>query len=152
MLSVVPPTERTFGDAAGYDRRPAVAPRKRARNDAGVPGRRLEGVLSKLVSPLNSPPPKLIETATTPGCRAAYWMATARSLNEELFASTRRIFAPGAIAWAHSTSREISLAQSALAAGKFVRLPVWLTFVKLGSGKLNLASKAFRSLAMFGSS
>ena len=53
-----------------------------------------------------------------------------------LLASTRRIFAPGAMAWAHSTSSSISPAQPELAVGKVVveAVPEALmpTFVKLG--------------------
>ena len=53
-----------------------------------------------------------------PRLRADVARRSNRSLNELLLASTSRIFAPGAMAWAHSTSRAISVIQPALAAGK----------------------------------
>src|SRR5437660_5940814 len=74
-------------------------------------------VLSNPVSVLNSPPPQLMDTATTPGWPAAKLAAESRLLNELSLASTRRILAPGAMAWDHSTSRAISLAHPESAAG-----------------------------------
>jgi hypothetical protein len=73
-------------------------------------------------------------------------------------ASTRRMLAPGATAWAHSTSREISTAQeSPLPEGSVVgRLeaavePFWLTTVSEAVGRLKVVSKVVRSAAMSGS-
>ena len=45
----------------------------------------------------------------------------------EVLASMRTMLAAGAMAWAHSTSRAISLAQPASVLGSLVVLPVWLT-------------------------
>ena len=65
-------------------------------------------------------------------------------------ASTKRIVALGAMACAHSTSSEISKPQSALVVGSLAP-PVWLTILKFAAGRPNFASKAAKSLAMFGS-
>src|SRR5437868_481485 len=53
------------------------------------------------------------------------------------------------MAWAHSTSSEISTAQLASAVGMVVP-PVWLTLVNVGPARPNLASNALRSEAMLG--
>jgi hypothetical protein len=71
-------------------------------------------------------------------------------------ASTRRIWAAGAIAWAHWTSRLISSAQPEFAFGYLV-VPVWLTFVKqpfavVHAGRPNLLLKTARSDSAVGSS
>jgi len=50
-------------------------------------------------------PQNSMETVTTPRWFRAKSTAVAKSASEEEFASTRRIFARGAMAWAHSTSR-----------------------------------------------
>src|SRR5215471_16815776 len=91
----------------------------------------LRKVLSKLVWPENSFPPQLIDTATTPGVLAAVVTAVNRFTNEADDASTRRMLAPGATAWAHSTSRAISVAQPELADGRVVP-PFWFTTLKVG--------------------
>src|SRR5262245_24620424 len=74
-------------------------------------------LLSKLVSLENSLAPQLIDTATTFDWLAANRTAVSRLVNEASFASTSRMLALGAMAWAHSTSRAISLAQPLLADG-----------------------------------
>ena len=73
-----------------------------------------EKLPSSPVSP-NSPPllPKLIETTVAPPPPlatdfAAQSAAVSKSLSELVFASTRMMFAPGAMACAHSTSRASS--------------------------------------------
>ena len=67
-----------------------------------------------------------------------------------LLASTKRIEAPGAIACAHWTSRQVSVDQEGLNTGS-VEPPVWLTFWKDGgAGIPNVALKVARSAAMFG--
>src|SRR5262245_59191099 len=85
-------------------------------------------VLSNEVSLENSPPPKLMDTVTTPGWLAAVRTAANRLLNELLSASTRRMLALGAMAWAHSTSRAISLIQPAFGGGNWVP-PRWSILV-----------------------
>src|SRR5258708_1994874 len=75
-------------------------------------------------SPAYSGDPQLMETALTPGWAAAYRTAAYISTSAFELASTRRIWAAGAMAWAHSTSREISTAHVALADGRVVVLPV----------------------------
>src|SRR6266478_4794522 len=92
------------------------------------------------VSVLNSPPPQLMETTTTPGWLAAKRTAVKRLLVELVVASTRRILALGAIAWAHSTSSAISLAHPPLGDGRGVVPPVWFTLVRVGSGRPNRRS------------
>jgi hypothetical protein len=71
-------------------------------------------------------------------------------------ASTSRIFAPGAIACAHSMSSAISSAQPESLRGVEVP-PFWLTFAKqpfavVHAGSPNCALKTERSLSAFGSS
>lgn len=66
------------------------------------------------------------------------------------------MFAPGAIAWAHWTSRLISSAQPEFAFGYLV-VPVWLTFVKqrfavVHGGRPNLVLNTPRSDSAVGSS
>src|SRR5882724_10609508 len=94
--SVVPPTARTFGNAAGYDAGAPLSPDD-ARNvtPAWPVGVRKE--LSNVASPENSPPPKLIDTATTPGRLAAKRTAANKFESEASFASTSKILAFGAM-------------------------------------------------------
>jgi hypothetical protein len=71
-------------------------------------------------------------------------------------ASTSRIFAPGAMACAHWTSRLISSAQPALVRG-YVEPPLWLTLVKqpfdvVQAGSPKVLLKRFRSASAVGSS
>ena len=54
--------------------------------------------------------PKLMEMTSPRLLSTAYLMALRRSESWFDFANTRTIFAPGAILWAHSTSRLISSA------------------------------------------
>ena len=84
-------------------------------------------------------------------------MASYRSVKEFELASTRTMFAPGAMAWAHSTSMASSFSQFPLGfpgpagsvPGRSVVLPYWLTFVKLGgSGRPNGWSNSARSLVL----
>lgn len=56
------------------------------------------------------------------------------------------MFAVGAMACAHSTSKEVSTAHPA-----FVVVPAIFSIVKLGVGRPYSLSKVARSLAMFGS-
>src|SRR5216683_774810 len=58
---------------------------------------------SKAVSPLNSPPPQLMETSVAP-MLFAYETALNRFVSLLLAASTSTILAAGASAWAHSSS------------------------------------------------
>ena len=80
--------------------------------------------------------PQLIDTTDTPGCCAALWTALIRSASDWLLASTRMIWAPGAIACVHSTSSASSLSQLATpapvgsTAGSGVDCPDWLSTVK----------------------
>src|SRR3981081_1798232 len=57
--------------------------------------------------------PQLLEIATTPGVADAVAIAANRSESKFVGAMTSRIFAPGAIAWTHSTSSVVSVAQPA---------------------------------------
>src|SRR5579884_1082251 len=52
------------------------------------------------------------------------------SARRSLAASTRRIRAPGAMAWTHSTSIEISMAHALFGLGYVVFPPLSLTFLK----------------------
>src|SRR5947209_6960232 len=63
------------------------------------------------VSEENSRAPQLMDTATTPGWLRASLTAPSKSLRLLERASTSRILAPGATAWAHSASRAVSPAQ-----------------------------------------
>src|SRR6516165_3810323 len=150
MFRVVPPTATTFGDTAGYDGGAPASPDETRKVTPACPvGVRNE--LSKEFSPENSPAPQLLETATTPGWRAANATAAARLERSALAASTSRIFALGAMACAHSMSSAISTAQPASGCGSDVP-PVWLTLVNVGSGRPNCRSNWCRSLAARGSS
>ena len=75
-----------------------------------------------------------METTETPGRPAAVVTALKRSEKEFVFASTKRMFALGAVAWAHSTSSEASRAQPALFRGSLVP-PVSLMILKLGGAE-----------------
>ena len=55
--------------------------------------------------------PQLIDTTDTPGWLAAVATLAIRSDSDWLLASTRMIWAPGAMAWAHSTSSASSTSQ-----------------------------------------
>ena len=55
--------------------------------------------------------PQLIETTETPARLRAVFTAVTKSKVEGVFASTRTMLAPGAMAWDHSTSRAISVNQ-----------------------------------------
>src|SRR5713101_5746196 len=72
---------------------------------------------SLLTSLEDSPPPQLMETWWTPVWEAAKSTAPKRLAKLFVAASTKRILAPGAMAWAHSTSRDISRAQPRLVLG-----------------------------------
>src|SRR4029077_11523403 len=79
--------------------------------------------------------PQLLEIATTPGVADAVATAANRSLSKFVGAMTSRIFAPGAIAWTHSTSSVVSVAQPALASvEKFDSVGV-PTMVRLTGGR-----------------
>src|SRR5262245_18961801 len=109
MVSLVPPPATTFGDTDGHSGAEAepLSPDEAMKVTPLWP----EGVgqmQSRLRSLESSPSPKLMETATTPGCLRAQSAAFARSLMLFVLASTRRILAAGAIACAHCTSRSIS--------------------------------------------
>src|SRR5438067_2121154 len=123
--SVVPPTDRTLGDADGYEVGAPLSPDEATKVTPAWPAG-VRNVPSELASEENSPPPQLMETATTPGCAAAKRTAVNRLPSELSAASTRRMLAIGAMACAHSTSRAISLAQPPSAVGMTVP-PVWLT-------------------------
>src|SRR4051812_46483218 len=127
-LSVVPPTAITHGLYAGY---PPGFPRSPVENtQTAFVSLQYE---SLAVSPLISPVvPQLLLMTETPLCFAAYAIAVLRSVKLLDFASTSRMFAAGASAWAHSTSSDASNAQLASVAGRSDVLPVWLTFLNEG--------------------
>ena len=86
-----------------------------------------------------------MDTTETPGRAAAVETAVNRSEKEFVFASTRTMFASGAVAWAHSTSSDSSTAQPALSRGSRVP-PVSLMTLKLGgAGKPKVRSNVVRS-------
>ena len=80
--------------------------------------------------------PQLIETTETPGWAAAVPTAAIRSESDWLSASTRTIWAPGAMAWIHSTSSASSISQLAApgpfgsTAGSESAWPAWLRTVR----------------------
>src|SRR5438067_8660279 len=104
-LIVVPPAATTLGETPGHSV-PGRSP-----VDAKNTTPDLMNFESKLVSPENSPPPQLLETSPPPAAetRLAATVSAASRL-ERLFdaASTRMILALGAIACAHSMSRDSS--------------------------------------------
>src|SRR5712692_6387946 len=109
--------------------------------------------LSELDSVENSPPPQLMETWWTPIWLAAKSTAPNRLVKLLVADSTSKIFAPGAMAWTHSTSSEISSAQPLLVRGgpcgvSLVKQP--LAVVQLG--RANCELNVPRSLSMPGSS
>src|SRR5258707_15360976 len=72
------------------------------------------------VSPENSDPPQLLEISPPPAAATsllAQSSATNRSVNEFEAASTKKILALGAIAWAHSISSACSPSHPALFPG-----------------------------------
>ncbi len=80
--------------------------------------------------------PQLIDTTETPGWAAAVATAAIRSESDWLLASTSTICAPGAMAWAHSTSSASSSSQLVApgplgsVAGRPVGWPSWLSTVR----------------------
>ena len=98
------------------------------------------------VSFRNSVNPQLIEIATTPGVFRAVLTADTSAGSDCELASTTRMFAPGAMACAHSTSSDSSSAQpSSLAC------PAWSTTVSDGFGRPKVASNVFKSEVIVGS-
>ena len=117
-FSVVPPTASTWGDAAGYSA-PPFAPLSPLDATNVIPSCPA-GVVkwtSYAVSVGVSLNPQLIEIATTPGVFLAVSTALKRSVMLGDLASTTRMLAPGAIAWAHSTSSVSSEAHVVLVYG-----------------------------------
>src|SRR5215469_14539579 len=79
--SVVPPTATTLGDMAGYPPGAPLSPEEAMNLTAPWPA----GVVKwewKPVSKEPSPPPQLIDTATTPGALRAWSTPAIRSLKE----------------------------------------------------------------------
>ena len=70
-------------------------------------------------------------TADTPAACRAKFTAAIRSVSVAEPASTSRMLACGAMAWAHSTSSAISPAQPASVAGSCAP-PLWFTTFRLG--------------------
>src|SRR5678816_156371 len=104
-LIVVPPAATTLGETPGHSV-PGESP-----VDAKNTTPDLTNLLSKLASLENSPLPQLLETSPPPAAatRLAATVSAASRL-ERLFdaASTRMILALGAMACAHSMSRDAS--------------------------------------------
>ena len=145
---MVPPTLTTSGETAGHSA-PAAPPSSPEAAMNVTFGLAKYAAVSYAVSPLNSLPPQLIET--TFACFAAVCTAVIRSLVLAELASTRTIFAPGAAAWAHSTSSAISSDQPASVWGSLVVWPDWFSTVRFAAGRLYSLSNVARSAAMFGS-
>src|SRR6516164_8238797 len=98
---------------------------------------------SREVSMEYSGRPKLIDTTDTPGWSAAHCTAEKRLDSPASLASTSRIVAPGAIACAHSTSRDSSSSQPPEGSTEGERpLTVSLATVSVGSGRPKRASNA----------
>src|SRR5450759_1523645 len=123
-----------------------------------APGR--AGVIweSELASVENSLPPQLIDTSHLPNLFApatvvvATSTAAKRSAKELLAASTRTIFALGAMACAHSISRAASCPQPQLDRGL---LPLAYTVLKqpfavVHEGRPNCVEKTLRSFSAVG--
>jgi hypothetical protein len=92
-----------------------------------------------------------MDTTDTPGYVRAVSMAAARSGTLAELASTRTIFAAGATACAHSTSRAISPAQAAFTFGHGPDAdPFWLSFTNSGTGRPNVRLNTPKSLWMDG--
>ncbi len=67
-------------------------------------------------------------------------------------ASTSMMFAPGAMACAHSTSSDSSTSQPPVGSAEgSLLLPVWLTTLIVMDGRLNSLSNVLRSDWIFGS-
>src|SRR5437899_7236158 len=93
-FNVVPPTDRTLGETAGYDGGAPSSPDAVTKVTPEWPLGVVK-LLSQFRSRENSPPPQLIDTATTPGRDAAKRTAAFRFENESSLASTSKMFAPG---------------------------------------------------------
>src|ERR1035437_2008126 len=110
--------------------------------------------VSYTVSPLDSLPPQLIDTAPPPPATTArVAMSTAANRSTLLFAaaSTSAILASGAMAWAHSMSRAASCAQPQFAFGclvAYTSLKHPLFVVQAGS--LHQLEKTFKSFSAVG--
>src|SRR5205814_7459868 len=147
-LIVVPPAATTLGETPGHSV-PGESPVE-AKNTTPD----LINFESKLVSPENSPPPQLLETSPPPAV-ATRLAATvsAASRFERLFdaASTRMILALGAIACAHSMSRDASSSHPPVGSCGGL-IPLAKTLLKFAVGRPNWAEKVARSVAAFGSS
>src|SRR5690349_18505555 len=126
----------TFGDDDGYSAGRPLSPAA-TKIDLPAAGRKYE---SYAVSPPNSLVPQLFEMYRAVDVTFAYCSAAIRLGNVALFASTNRILAPGASACAHCTSRSISIAQPASAAGSGEVCPVWFTFLKQPFAVVHCAS------------
>ena len=152
MVRLVPPTDTTYGDAAGHSTAPPVSP-----DDA-----------------TNVTPAYAL--CRTSRCRCGNRSTTRCRRHRDDVRMARRVVhrghqvagvgrgrldeqdvGLGRLASAHSTSSEISSAQPPLAVGSAVVDPVWLTTVKLplpvvpGFGTPYSLSKVVRSLLMYGS-
>src|SRR5947208_16865913 len=147
-LIVVPPAATTLGETPGHSV-PGESPVE-AKNTTPD----LINFESKLVSPENSPPPQLLETSPPPAAatRLAATVSAASRL-EKLFeaASTRTILALGAIACAHSMSRDASSSHPPLGSGGGLT-PFAKTLLKFAAGKPNWVENIARSVAALGSS
>src|SRR5262249_1343727 len=113
-IKVVPPTATTLGETAGQIVPAPLSPEAATNVTCGVVKNE-----SQLVSPATSLIPQLMETVLTPFVVAAVWTALSKSVGSPVtglvrsdFASTNRMLAFGATAWAHSTSRAVSSVQS----------------------------------------
>jgi len=91
VLTLVPPAATTYWEHAGYSVMPPRSPLA-AKNSGPL---RLKWTSSR-VSPENSRPPQLMDTATTPGRDAALSTAANMSDRRADLASTRTILARGA--------------------------------------------------------
>src|SRR6266436_3428347 len=109
-------------------------------------------------SPENSLPPQLIETCFVPARVVATSTAAKRFAKLLVVASTKTIFALGAIAWAHSISSAASCAQPQLARGLLpLAYTTWKTVfagdrgsVEVSCGRPNCAEKTLKSLSAVG--
>ncbi len=123
VVSDVPPTAVTRGEAAGYETPKPPSPELAV---IATPG--WSKWTSLAATSLDSSPPQLLLIAFAPR-RAAVSSDAYRSLSRLVVASTRRIRQFGQTALTMSRSSEISSAQSGLGAGG-IDPPVWLTLRK----------------------
>ena len=132
----------TLDDDAGHDAPAPLSPEE-AKNGAPLALTKCESIET---SSGNSAPPQLIEIAEAPLILAGVIDRFKQVGAARVVASTSKIFACGAMACAHSTSSDVSIAQPLL-----LLMPALMAclvkqpFAVVHAGKLNAVSNAARS-------